>query len=280
MVEVALLTLFLTFFKSILNRSLGFGIISVIFSFSTQNTFADIREITLYPSQDIRVFENSDLPTKTVRLGLTESIVNLKFVPCYIILNQIPILYSVLQSGVSCGTNISNRDSLSVDIIPEVNYKGANETYALTIGFNNNFDLTAGKRNWLFQSSIYYKFWDNKLQDSPYNIDTRQLLQLWGNVFDSNISIGFLHNDEKGQEESHSSFSSYFYYKQSLPLAWRQIGGARNTAALEYKAIGASFRKEFFNFFIFGIGVAFWTLTFDGIRASGPLPEIYIALDI
>ncbi|WP_130610109.1 hypothetical protein [Fluviispira sanaruensis] len=81
MVEVSPLPLFLTFFKSILNRTFCFGIISTCFYFSNPHVEASVREETPYLSEDIRVFLDSNQPTKLLRSRPTESIINLKVAP-------------------------------------------------------------------------------------------------------------------------------------------------------------------------------------------------------
>jgi hypothetical protein len=279
LVEVCPLTLFLTFFKSNLKRLFCFILIAANVSFIRHDAYGLEREISLYPFQDIQLVEDTE-ETKIIRIGITESIANLKILPCLFLFNPIPLLYSVVQGGVSCGMSTSKRNNISLSIIPETNLSNENgkKGLALGVGFADSFDLTKGKRAWLATGSINYKFWDNQLMNSSYHISTSELIQLWGNVFDSNISLGFLHNSENKNDSLKSTFSTYFYYLQSLPLEMRQIGGVRNTASLEYKSIGVSFRKEAFHFIVFGIGIAYWNLTFDGIKISGPLPNGYLSI--
>lgn len=280
MVEVCPLTLFLTFFKSNLKRLFYFIFVVVNFYLIKFDTYGYEREISLYPSQNIQLVDDTE-KTKTIRIGVTESIANVKVLPCLLIFNQIPLLYSVVQGGVNCGIRTSNRNNVSISIIPETDFSNGNgkNKYALGIGFGENFDLTDEKRSWLATGNFNYKFWDNRLINSSYNLNTTQLLQIWGHVFDSNISLGFLHNTVSQNEPQKNIFSTYFYYLQSVPLEWRQFGGARESASLEYKALGMSLRKEALNFLVFGVGIAYWSLTFDGIKISGPLPDAYFSID-
>lgn len=256
--------------------------ITAVLSFFTTrlDAYGYEREITLFPSHDIQLYENTE-KTKTIRLGATESAVNPKILPCLLIINQIPLLYSVLQVGAHCAFKTSNLNNMGFSIVPETDTSTDNgkKGYALGLGVSENFDLTNGKRSWLATGSFNYKFWDNQLIDSSYNLSSKQLLQIWGNVFDSNLNIGLLRNSSRENDSNYTAFSLYMYYLQSVPLEWRQMGGARETASLEYKAIGVSFRKEVFQTLVFGLGIAYWTVTFDGIRISGPLPDAYFALD-
>lgn len=278
MVEVCPLTLFPTFFKSNLKRLPCFIFIAAIFYLIRLEAYGFEREISLYPSQDIQLVDDTE-KTKTIRIGITESIANLKILPCLFIFNQIPLLYSVVQADINCGVKTSSRNNISLSVIPETYLNNGTNSLALGIGFADSFDLTNGNRDWLATGSFNYKFWDNQLIESSYNLTNKQLLQIWGNVFDSNISLGFLHNGENRNDSLKTTFSAYFYYLQSLPLEWRQIGGERNTASLEYKAIGVSFRKDAYHFIVFGLGIAYWNLTFDGIKISGPLPNGYFSID-
>lgn len=280
MIEVCHLTLFHNFFKSNFKRHVRFIIILACFFISRTYAFSFKREISLYPSQYIQIIDNKE-ENKSFRLGLTESIVNLNDTPCLFIFHQIPLLFSVIQPGINCGLNISKKNTISFSLTPEIYTNKKNRQYegAIGVGFSDNLDLTNNKGEWLAVGSINYKFWDNQLIESSYNLTTTQLLQIWGNVFDSNISFGILHNIQNSSDSLRSLFSTYFYYLQSIPLEWRQIGGAKYTASLEYKSIGISFRKEAFHFMIFGLGITYWNLTFDGITVSGPLPDGYFSID-
>ncbi len=278
LVEVCSLTLFPIYFKSNLKRLFCFIFIAASFYLIRLEAYGFEREISLYPVQDIQLADDTE-KTNTIRIGFTESIANLKILPCLLVFKQIPLLYSVVQTEINCGFKTSGKNNFSLSVTPETYLNNKTNDFALGIGFADSFDLTNGKRDWLATGSLNYKFWDNQLIESSYNLTSKELLQIWGNVFDSNISLGFLHKGENRNDSGKNTFSTYFYYLQSLPLEWRQIGGARNTASLEYKAIGVSFRKEAFNFIVFGLGIAYWNLTFDGIKISGPLPDGYFSID-
>lgn len=280
MFEVCPLTLFHIFFKSILQKALSFGLPFYLLCTFSPNIFAKTREITLFPHQDLQILESTD-ESKKIRLGLTESIVNTSFSPCYIVVNQIPLLYSVFQIGISCAQNLSDESTFAFSLSPETNYgKDVNSKgLALGLGLSYNYSLFPKERTWLFFVELNYKFWDNELIDSSYKNSNQQLYQIWGNVFDSNYRIGLLRNFQELSHITHTSVSLMLYYLQSLPLEWRQIGGARNTASFEYKALGFSVRSEFFSHLVLGAGIAYWNLTFDGIRISAPLPDIYLGID-
>ncbi len=280
MVEVCPLTLFHNFFKSILRKPLGFRVFFFLFFSVSCNAHALQREITLFPHQDLQLTDNND-NNKTLRFGVTESIVNTTVFPCLLEFNQIPLLYSVLQLGFTCALPLTAESSFSYSIIPETNYsKEVNKRgLALGVGVAYNYNLFAKNRSWVLFASFNYKFWDNELTDSSYRLSSAQLFQIWGSVFDSNFRFGLLHNFQANSNPEHTEASILIYYLQSIPLEWRQVGGAKNTAALEYKALGFSIRKEFFSHLILGAGAAYWNLTFDGIRISGPLPDVYLGID-
>lgn len=280
MVEVCPLTLFHTFFKSILRKLLGFRVFFFLFFSVACTAFSLNREITLFPHQDIQISDNTS-ENKNFRIGITESIVNTRFLPCLFEFNQIPLLYSVLQLGLSCALPLTSDNIFSYSIIPETNYsKDVNKKgLALGMGVAYNYNLFPMDKTWILFASFNYKFWDNELTDSSYRLSTAQLFQIWGSVFDSNYRLGLLHNFQSKTDTNHTLVSMMFYYLQSVPLEWRQLGGAKNTAALEYKALGFSVRKEFLSHLILGVGIAYWNLTFDGIRISGPLPDAYLGFD-
>ena len=243
------------------------------------NAYGLEREMSLYPLQDIELIESSEKLTN-FRLGLTEIILNFKPLPCLFLFNQIPLFYSVIQAGVSCGLKVSSRNNTSLTITPEISIgeNPANSKFALGVGIGNTFDLTNSQRSWLAVGNFNYKFWNSESTTNSYNFTTSELLQIWGHTFNSNISLGLLYNNTK-DEHSKNRYSNYFYYLQSIPLELRRIGGAENTVALTYKAVGISFRKEAFQFLIFGLGIAYWSLTLDGIRISAPIPDAYLSVD-
>ncbi|APJ04283.1 hypothetical protein [Silvanigrella aquatica] len=113
MVEVCPLTLFLTFFKSNLKRLFCFIIIVSEFYLKESFLYGMEREITLYPFQDIQLFENNG-KTKKVRFGVTKSLININNLPCFFFINQIPLLYSILQIGASGATASSQRNNVSL----------------------------------------------------------------------------------------------------------------------------------------------------------------------
>lgn len=280
MVEVCPLTLFHNFFKSNLKKAHCFKVFLIIFVIIPINGYADKRIITLFPHEDLQLVDNTD-DSSFARLGITESLVNLYFVPCLFEFNQISLLYTVIQIGLSCSTKINPENTVSFSLSPETNYsKEVNKKgVALGVGFAYNYNLNTENKDWLFFFKFNYKFWDNELTDSSYQLSSKQLYQIWGSVFDSNYKIGLIHNYFDTTPSKHTTLSLEFYYLQSFPLEWRQVGGARNTAAVEYKALGLSLRKEFFSHLIIGAGIAYWNLTFDGIRISGPLPDAYLGID-
>ncbi|WGL60426.1 hypothetical protein QEJ31_02250 [Pigmentibacter sp. JX0631] len=280
MVEVFPLTLFHNFFKSNLIKAVSFKVFLLVFILLPLKGYADRRVITLFPHDDLQLIDNNE-NYKLIRIGVTESLLNLSFIPCLFEFNQIPLLYSVLQVGLSCSTKIAQANILSVSVHPETNYsKEVNKKgVALGIGLAYNYYLNTENNDWLFFFKFNYKFWDNELTDSSYQLSTKQLYQIWGSVFDSNYKIGLIHNYYDSDTPLQTNLSLEFYYLQSFPLEWRQIGGARNTASVEYKALGFSVRKEFISHFILGVGIAYWNLTFDGIRISGPLPDAYLGID-
>jgi hypothetical protein len=282
LVEVCPLTLFLTFFKSNLKRLICFTTGVISFFLIRPEAYAYEREITLFPSYDVQLLDNNE-KTKFIRLGVTESIFNTKILPCLFIVNQIPMLYSVFQIGFNCAFKPSERNNLSISLVPEVAYRNSNgigqKKYAFGLGFADTYELSSEKRDWLASLSLNYKFWDNQGINSTYNLSPNQLIQIWGDVFDSNLTVGMIHNHFESETSNKTISSLFVYYLQSIPLEWRQIGGARNTASVEYNSIGIKYRKEFANTFIFGLGIAYWSLTFDGIRISGPLPDAYFGID-
>ena len=280
MVEVCPLTLFHNFFKSNLIKAVCFRLFIIVLLLIPIKVHADRKIITLFPHEDLQLVDNTE-NYNIIRLGITESFFNFGFIPCLFEFNQIPLLYSVFQVGLSCSTKINQANTLAFSINPETNYskelnkKGA----ALGIGLAYNYYLNTEEKDWLFFFKFNYKFWDNELTETSYQLSTKQLYQIWGSVFDSNYRIGLIHNYYDTNAPLHTTLSLEFYYLQSFPLEWRQLGGARNTAAVEYKALGFSARKEFISHLILGIGIAYWNLTFDGIRISGPLPDAYLGID-
>ncbi len=281
MVEVALLTLFFSFFKCLFRRHGSFVVAGILLFLKSFEAFAGV--FSLYPDQDIVIIEEKKerISKTSFRIGLTESFLYTQHFPCFFRLKQIPFLYSVLQAGMTCPWQNSTRNFSSFSFLPEKNFYSKQNQEALNLGFGNSFHLSQNNPNifWIFSFHLNYKFWNSDASNSPEHLTSKELLHLWSHIFDSHFTAGLIRN-KRSEKENSRAFSSYFYYQQSLPLAWRQLGGMRHTAAIEYKAIGASFRKKAFELFIFGFGLAYWTVTFDGIKFSGPLPDAYFALDI
>jgi len=277
--ELRPLTLFRFFFKRFFIYVLFFVCIGQVFLGGDSPTAtASVREITLFPDVDIGAYEQSDDNTSFVRIGLTESILNIRYLPCFITFNQFPLLYGAVQVGPSCTFSPWKRHAMLVEFYPEIDFNSRGNQYNFIFGFGDRFYVSPNNEKWSVYLRVRYKFWDPAFNPPSENVSTNEILQLWGNVFDSNLTIGALYT-EHTPENRNANYSAFIYFRQSIPLEWRQIGGQKYTAPLQYQQMGVSFRKKYHDTTVLGIGVSYWNLTLDGLRISGPLPDFYAALD-